>query len=181
MDPRTKASYIATDMDDIQHLLNLEAMCRFQAEAQYLQHKVQDKALEWIATKYQYQQEYTRLTRLIRCVGMRLAIDTRSDNVDKEKYVQTIKVCNKLREEIGSDVHPARLSTSVVDKCQQQLDTVHKPRAQLTRQTQEFADIQEALQDLEEAVNGLENGFELNTMRAMDQMVGELLPPHHVK
>ncbi|XP_020805587.1 augmin complex subunit dgt4-like [Drosophila serrata] len=179
MDLPTKASYIVTDMDDIQHLLNLEAMCRFQAETESVHNKVQDKALEWIGTKYQYQQEYTRLIRLVKCVGMCVAIDKTFDNVDKEKSVQTIKVLNKLRTGVGSDVHPARLNASVVDKCQQQLDTVHNPRAHLSRQKQEFAEIQKALQDLGKAVDGLENGFELNTMRALDQMVGELVPAHN--
>ncbi|KAH8304110.1 hypothetical protein KR059_000727 [Drosophila kikkawai] len=166
-------------MDDIKHLLNLEAKCHVQTETEHLDLKVQDKALQWIDTKYQYQQEYIRLTRLIKCVGMSMAIGSRSDKVDKEKSAQTLKAMNKLRAEIGSDVHPARLNASVVEVCLEQLDVHHKPRLQQSRQKQEFAEIQEALQHLGQAVDGLEIGFELNTMRALDQMVGELLPKHN--
>lgn len=176
--PTRPTSHVASDtgMDDIQRLLNLEAMCRFQDDAQNVQRQVQEKAREWLRTKYEYQQEYARLTRLIKCIGMRVAVDNRT-GVDEENYAQTLKVVKNLRAKICSDVRAASLDASVVEQCQLQLDTVHKPRSQLSRQKREFAEIQEALQDLRTSVDGLENGLELNTTQAMDQMVAELLPP----
>lgn len=178
MDPPTtqrKAPYVATDMDDIQRLLNLEAMCRFQADAQNVQRIMQEKSLQWLDAKYEFQQEYARLARLIKCVGMRVAVDSSSE-VDKENSVRTLEVLKNLRAKIDGNVRPANLNVNVVEMCQQKLDTVHKPRLELSREKREFAEIQEALQDLRTAVDGLENGFEINTLRAMDQMVGELLP-----
>ncbi|KAH8289161.1 hypothetical protein KR054_001061 [Drosophila jambulina] len=165
-----------TGMEDIQRLLNLEAMCRFQEDAHNVQRQVQEKAREWLDAKYEYQQEYARLTRLINCIGMRVAVDTRSSLADEEKLKQTLKMLSNLRAKIASDVRPASLDEGVVRQCQQQLDTVHKPRAQLSRQKREFAEIQEALRELRTSVDGLENGLELHTMHAMDQMVAELLP-----
>ncbi|KAH8345186.1 hypothetical protein KR059_008191 [Drosophila kikkawai] len=175
--PTTTPMAADNDMEDIQRLLNLEAMCRFQEDAQNVQRQVQEKAREWLDVKYEYQQEYARLARLIKCIGMRVAVDTRSSRVDQDKLKQTLTMLNSLRTKIASDVRPASLDAGVVDQCQQQLDTVHKPRTQLSRQKWEFAEIQEALQELRTSVDGLENGLELHTMQAMDQMVAELLPP----
>ncbi|KAH8245332.1 hypothetical protein KR032_009095 [Drosophila birchii] len=163
-------------MEDIERLLNLEAMCRFQEDAKNVQRQVQEKAREWLEVKSEYQREYARLTRLIKCIGMRVAVDTRSTSVDQEKLKQTLKMLNNLRTKIDSDVRPATLDAGVVEQCQQQLDTVHQPRSQLSRQKREFADIQEALQKVRTSVEGLENGLELHTMQAMDQMVAELHP-----
>ncbi|KAH8388671.1 augmin complex subunit dgt4-like [Drosophila serrata] len=176
--PRATSTVMPADsgMEDIQRLLNLEARCRFQEDAQNVQRQVQDKARDWLDAKYEYQQEYSRLARLINCIGMRVAIDTRSTSLDEEKLKQTLKMINNLRTRIASDLRPASLDASVVVHCQQQLDTVHKPRFQLSRQKREFAEIQKALQELRTSVDALENGLELHTMQAMDQMVTELLP-----
>ncbi|XP_016946204.1 augmin complex subunit dgt4 [Drosophila biarmipes] len=163
-------------MDDIQYLLHLEAMRRLEEDSRNVKRQVEEQVRTWLDAKCEYQREFGRLARLLKCASLQTAVDAqRAPDVDKIE--QAARDVASLRSKLSSDLRPATLDSKDVEQCREQLRSAHKPRLNLSRQQREFAQNQEAFNGLRTAVDGLENGMELGVMQAMDRLVDDLLPP----
>ncbi|XP_037725702.1 augmin complex subunit dgt4 [Drosophila subpulchrella] len=164
-------------MDDIQYLLHLEAMRRYQEDSRNVKRQVEEQVQTWLDAKYEYQRDFGRLARLLKCAALQKAVDAQRVP-DVDKIEQAAKDIASLRSKLSSDLRPATLNSKDVEQCREHLKTSHaKPRQNLSRQQREFAQNQEAFNGLRTAVDGLENGMELGMMQAMDRLVDDLLPP----
>ncbi|XP_016980113.1 augmin complex subunit dgt4 [Drosophila rhopaloa] len=162
------------DMDDIQRLLQLEAMHRFQEDSRNVKRQVEEQVRLWLDAKCDYQREFGRLARLLKCAALQTAVDAQRPP-DVESIAQAAKDIASLRSKLNSDLRPTCLDSKELEQCQEQLNTAHKPRSNLCRQQRVFAQNQEALKDLSTAVDGLENGLEVGIMQGMDRLVDDLL------
>eukprot|EP00099_Drosophila_melanogaster_P006610 NP_001259231.1 dim gamma-tubulin 4, isoform B [Drosophila melanogaster] len=163
-------------MDDIQYLLHLEAMRRFQEDSRNVKRQVEEQVRIWLDAKCEYQRDFGRLARLLKCGALQAAVDAHRVS-DVNQVDQAAKDIASLRSKLGSDLRPAILDSNDVKQCLEHLNTTHKPRLNLCRQQREFAQNQEALRSLRTAVDGLENGMEMGMIQAMDRLVEDLLPP----
>ncbi|KAH8323107.1 hypothetical protein KR074_004156 [Drosophila pseudoananassae] len=162
-------------LSDIQMYLHLEALRRFNEDARNVKRQVAEQARLWLDAKCEYQREYARLANLTKCIAMRVALDAKRQP-DVEKGNQALKDVAYMRSKISSDQRPSAIDTKMVEQCHQQLESSHKSRQKLSQQQRNFAESHEALRALRIAVDTLENGLEIATVQAMDQLVEQLLP-----
>ncbi|XP_017074953.1 augmin complex subunit dgt4 [Drosophila eugracilis] len=163
------------NMDDIQYLLHLEALRRFQEDNRNVRRQVEEHVRLWLDTKCEYQREFYRLARLLKCSALQKAVDAQRV-CDPDQIAQAAKDTDILRSKLSCNLRPAILDCRDLEECLNQINTAHKPRLNLCRQQREFARNQEALKNLRIAVDGLENGMEIGMMQAMDRLVDDLLP-----
>ncbi|KAH8368332.1 hypothetical protein KR084_010157 [Drosophila pseudotakahashii] len=163
-------------MDDIQYLLHLEAMRRFQEDSRNVKRQVEEHVRTWLDAKCEYQREFGRLARLLKCGALQTAVDAQR-LPDVDQIAQAARDIESLQTKLSSDLRPATLDAKDVEQCAEQLNTVHKARPNLCRQQREFAQNQEAFNGLRTAVDAVENGMEMGMMQAMDRLVHDLLPP----
>ncbi|XP_002100128.2 augmin complex subunit dgt4 [Drosophila yakuba] len=162
-------------MDDIQYLLHLEAMRRFQEDGRNVKRQVEEQVRIWLDAKCEYQREFGRLAKLLKCGALQATVDAHRVS-DVKQLSQAAKDVASLQSKLCSALRPAILDSYDVEQCLEQLNTTHKPRLNLCRQQREFAQNQEALRSLRTAVDGLENGMEMGMIQAMDRLVEDLLP-----
>ncbi|XP_017012054.2 augmin complex subunit dgt4 [Drosophila takahashii] len=163
-------------MDDIQYLLHLEAMRRFQEDARNVKRQVEEQVRSWLDAKCEYQREFGRLARLLKCGALQTTVDAQRCP-DVQQIAQASKDIESLRSKLSSDLRSASLDSRDLEQCLEQLNTAHKPRPNLRRQQREFAQNQEAFNALRTAVDAAENGMEMGMMQVMDRLVADLRPP----
>ncbi|XP_017045922.1 augmin complex subunit dgt4 [Drosophila ficusphila] len=171
------AALVEGEMDDIQYLLHLEAMRRFQEDNRHIKRQVEEQARLWLDAKCEYNREFARLTRLLKCAALQKAVDGQRVNSDVDHVARAENDIESLRSKLSRYLPPASVASKEMELCLEQLKTAHKPRLDLSRQQREFAQNQEALKGLRTAVDALENGLEIGIMQGMDHLIEDLLPP----
>nr|AAG10265.1 EG0007.10-like protein [Drosophila erecta] len=163
-------------MDDIQYLLHLEAIRRFQEDSRNVKRQMEEQLHIWLDTKCEYQREFGRMARILRCGALQAAVDAHRGS-DVKQIEQAAKDIASLLSKLSNDLRPAILDSNDVEHGLDQLNSSHKPRLNLCRQQRECAQNQEALRSLRTAVDGLENGMEMGMAQAINRLVEDLLPP----
>ncbi|BFG02314.1 augmin complex subunit dgt4 [Drosophila madeirensis] len=173
----TSSSFVATDngLEDIQYLMHLEALKRFNDDKKIVQRNVEESARNWLEAKCEYQRHYSRLVRVAKCTMLGNAIAAQK-GVAPDQVAHISSDVRTLASKISSDKQATVLDQNAIEKCTVNLETGHRARSLLSKQQRNCAENMETHKSLQESVEFVENGLEAATLKALDNPVSELPP-----
>ncbi|EDW06027.1 augmin complex subunit dgt4 [Drosophila mojavensis] len=162
-------------LEDVQYLLHLESLKRYTEQAKNMHRQTEEHARHFVEAKREYQREYTSLVSLSKNVDLRELLEAKSSEIAAARMASLPAQLEEVSTALSSEKRPTELDNQILEECKQQLENHHRPRNKLSNQ-HKFTKNREAFKSLHTMIQNVENGFQLSTLAAMDQMIAD--PPN---
>ncbi|XP_023162846.1 augmin complex subunit dgt4 [Drosophila hydei] len=166
----TTENNTSNGLEDIQYLLHLESLKRYTEQAKNMHRQAEEHARHFVDAKREYQREYTSLVNLSKHVDLREILEAKSTEIAAAQVSSLPAQLDGISAALSNDRRPTEFDVQTLEECKQQLQSNHRPRTKLTNQ-HKFTKNREAFKTLHTMIKSVENGFQLSTLAAMDQMI----------